>query len=230
MNRLRCITFILVLMVLPVKTWCQQRPLEGATVAVYFSKKQFTYDDNYLVALSQFVKADQDLAAETEDLKLRALISMGRLFCGQLAAATGADSVYFLNENPELGSLFLKKYQPENHYLPPLGTAMGKTDYVLVVNPLALGSVKVTQVYSQSNRILTEQVIKKTGRLRLEWFDPESGLRRGVSTACWDEQQPWPATCDFDFHSGTSQTGRFLAVLFHLGVHNLNEGVESSCK
>lgn len=205
-------------------------PLRGKTVAVYFSKKNFTYDDNYLIPLSQFVKAENEVAPTITDLKLQSLVALGNLFSAQLKSALHADSVFFLNENPLLAEKFLSEYKADQHYCGSLDTALSPADYIIVVNPLTLGSFKTSEVYSVSNRIITEQVIKKSGRLRLDVIEPVSGLMVGIYEACWSEQDAPPATIPFSFQSASSPTGKFLSHLFSIAVNNLNEGKKSNCE
>jgi hypothetical protein len=208
----------------------EEYPLKGKRVAVYFSKKHFNFDDNYRIPLSQFIKSDQGDKAEIEDIKLQTLVALGTLFSHQLKAATQADSVFFLNEFPQLASAFIGKYGSDDHALEALGSAFDSVDYVLVVNPFILGSYKTSSVYSRSNRIITEQVVVKTGRIRMELFEPQSGARRHVFESCIDERKTPVKEILFEFHMEASRTGQFLAKLFSLAVQNMNTGVENNCE
>lgn len=111
----------------------------------------------------------------------------------------------------------------------PLGTAFQGTDYILVVNPLILGSYKTSSVYSRSNRIITEQVVVKTARIQLELFDPKTGMRKFAFETCMDERKNPPKKSVFEFHMEASRTGRFLANLFSLAVQNMNAGIKTNC-
>ena len=204
-------------------------PLKGKSVAVYFSKKQFNFDNNYRIPLSQFIKSDEGKDAEIEDIKIQTLIALGSLFSKQLAAPTQADSIYFLNENPALGSEFIKQYDSDNHELLPLDASFSHIDYVLVINPFVLGSYKTSSVYSRSNRIITEQIIVKTARIRFELFDPATGDRREVFETCVDDRKTKVDESYFEFHMEYSITGRFLAKLFSAAVDNMNSGIQNSC-
>jgi hypothetical protein len=205
-------------------------PLRGKTVAVYLSRKGFQFDEHYRIPLSQFILADQGREIDIEDLKSQTLISLGALFSAQLAAATQAQSVYFLNAAPDSARAFMEGYDADSNRLAPLGNALGATDYILVVNPLILGSYKTSSVYSQSNRIVTRQVYKKTARVRMELFDPREGLRLRVSETCVDERAMPKGELLFEFHMKNSQTGNFLARLFSAAVTSLNEGSRGNCK
>lgn len=212
--------------------WAQQEepyPLAGKTVAVYFSRKHFTFDDHYRIPLSQFVMSDKGADISIEDLKSQTLISLGALFSSQLAVATRADSVYFLNEYPEQARAFMSAYDADTHSLAPMGTALGQTDYILVVSPFILGSYKTPSVYSRSNRIVTEQVSVKTARVRMEVFEPREGLRLRIAETCMDERNTPVGEILFQFHMQNSQTGTYLSRLFSLAVGYLNAGSGGNC-
>jgi hypothetical protein len=205
-------------------------PLSGKTVAVYFSRKGFNFDDHYRIPLSQFVLADQGREIDIEDLKSQTLVSLGALFSAQLAQATQAKQVYFLNASPDSARSFMEAYDVDSNRLTAMGAALGETDYILVVNPLLLGSYKTSSVYSRSNRIITQQVFKKTARARMELFDPRDGSRMRVTETCVDERAMPKTDLLFEFHMKNSQTGNFLARLFSVAVTHLNEGSAGNCK
>ena len=205
-------------------------PLQGKTVAVYFSKRQFTFDNNYRIPLSQFIRSDKGHKAEIDDIKTQTLISLGALFSQQLKAPTQADSVYFLNEYPELGRAFMQGYDAEAHQLSALGPQFAETDYILVMNPLILGSYITSSVYSRSNRLITERVINKTARVHLDLFDAQSGAQLSSVAVCYDARKTPVPQQFFEFHMEYSRTGTFLARLFSLAVFHLNYGLESNCE
>jgi hypothetical protein len=200
------------------------QPLEGKRVAVYFSRKHFNFDDNYRIPLSQFIRSNEGRDAEIEDIKLQTLVALGSMFSQQLKQPSQADSIYFLNEQPEMASAFLQAYDSEDHSLQDLGNEFLGTDYILVINPLILGSYKKNSVYSHSNRIITEQIIVKTARMRMELFEPSSGNRVSAIETCMDERESQVPNNYFEFNMEYSITGKFLAHLFSLAVDNLNQG------
>jgi hypothetical protein len=208
----------------------QPFPLKGKRVAVYFSKKHFTFDDTYRIPLSQFIKSDAGKNAEIEDIKLQTSVALGSMFAKQLKAPAQADSVYFLNEFPDLANSFIDHYQSDDRSLEPLGGKFEGTDYILVLNPFILSSYKTSSVYSRSNRIITEQVVVKTARVRIELFEPRSGDRRLEYETCIDDRKTPVRHIAFEFHLESSRTGRFLAKLFTLAVENINTGVHSNCE
>lgn len=204
-------------------------PLHGKQVAVYFSKKQFSFDDSYRIPLSQFIKSDQGENAEIEDIKLQTLVALGTLVAQQLKAASQADSVYFLNEFPALASAFISRYSSDERIMEPMGAGFDQTDCILVVNPFTLNSYKTSSVYSRSNRIITEQIVVKTAHIRFELFDPRTGNRLHAYESCIDERKTSVSSILFEFHMESSRTGQFLAKLFSLAVHNMNQGILDNC-
>lgn len=207
-----------------------QKALKGKTIAVYFSQRAFTFDDSYRIPLSQFVRSDQGADTDIENLKRQTLISLGTLFSEQLKAATDADSVFFMNEYPDHARAFMQSYDPDSHQLGGLGHLFAATDYVLVMNPLVLGSYKTSSVYSRSNRIITEQIMVMTARIRFELYDPQTGLLRHIHEACVDERKTRVPEVLFEFHMKYSRTGRFLARLFSKAVQHMNEGIKTNCE
>ena len=205
-------------------------PLRGKTVAVYLSKRQFDFNDHYLIYLSQFVKSDQGRASTLDNLKEQTMISLGELLEAQLKEVTRADSVFFLNKFPGIARKFIKKYDSERHYLPAMGKEMDGVDYIFVVNPMVLGTYKTSGVYSRSNRIMTQSVINKTGNVRIDVYDPVSGQLRYIAKACLDEKKTKEPALYFDFRNEESKTGHFLARLFSSAVYYLNQGEKGNCK
>jgi hypothetical protein len=199
-------------------------PLRGKTVAVYLSRKGFQFDDHYRIPLSQFVMADQGREMDIEDLKSQTLISLGALFSQQLAQATQAKAVYFLNAAPDSAHAFMEHFDADSNQLSGMGNALGATDYILVVNPLTLSSYLTSAVYSQSNRIISRQVYKKKAVVRLALFEPRAGLRTHVTETRLDERAMPKTAPLFEFHMKNSQTGNFLSRLFSAAVTALNEG------
>jgi hypothetical protein len=204
-------------------------PLKNKTVAVYFSKKQFSFDNSFRIPLSQFILSDKGDDEDIEDIKTQTLISLGTLFSRQLQPAAEADSVYFLNEYPDRARAFISNYDSEERILNPPGEAFAGTDYILVVNPFVLSSYTTSAVYTRSNQLITAKVIVKTGRVRLDFYDPATGSLRFFTEACLDERNTPVPKVLFEFHMRSSRTGSFLGRLFSLAVFHLNYGLESNC-
>ena len=202
--------------------------MKGKSVGVYFTRKHFSYDDSYLIPLSQFIKSDQGVSTTVEDIEMQALVSIGRLFVEQADSFLDADSIFFLNENPVYAKIFMNHYNSNDHFLRRTDSLRG-ADLIAVVNPFVLGSTKSTTVYTQSNKIITEPVNVKNGRIRVEFFEPATGYLVGVFEACLDEGNLPRTKVFFNFRNNESPTGRFIAGLFSVLVTNINEKRKSNC-
>lgn len=211
------------------QAFSQDNLFKGKTVGIYFSKKGFDYSGNYAIPLTQFLKTHRGKEAVVEDLKLESIIAMGQKLSGQFAGATGADSAYFLNENPVLGREFIRAFRSQSDTLDSLGPGFNHTDLILVVNPIMLGSRKNPVVYVRSNRIINKQEIVLNGRMMFSVFDAKTGLKVAWAEGCADEKETHMKVPDFHFYPQDSETGRFLGLLFSQTYRNLLAGVVSNC-
>lgn len=203
--------------------------LRGKRVAVYLTKKQFNYDDTYLLDLSQFILTHRGEDAVVDNVKLEALIALGELIPNQLEDSLGADSAYFLNEKPELAREFLEHYDMAMGSLTPLGKGFADTDLILVVSPLVLGHYTVSEVYVRSNRIINEPKRVRTGRLALHFYRPGDGRLVSEFNTCVDMKKENPPQ-KFDFHNKKSSTGAFLAHLFSKAFDQVEKGQKEGCE
>lgn len=204
-------------------------PLKGKTAAVYFSKKHFTYNRYFYHDLSQFIKTHAGEGTQIQDAKLQSIIAFGGLFSEQLAEATAADSVFFLNAYPDLARKFIRSYNADERTLSALGNAMPGVDFILVVNPLSLVMKKVPAVLAKSNRLETTYDMVKTGRMSLDIIDPRSGNIVGSYSVCLDEHKTRIPQDLFSFYPEQSRMGAFLGELFSTLVHNMNLGESGNC-
>ena len=198
-------------------------------IAIYFSMKNFRFDDSYFMALSQFVKANEGKDKVVERLKTETLVILATHLTRQLKEVSGADSVYFLNEFPNEAGTFMQAYSQSENSLSPIQLGLEGTDFVLVINPMILGSYKTSSVFVRSNRIYTDQIAIKTARMALDIFHPASGLRLVSTDVCLDENKTRIPEKIFDFKNADSPTGTFLAKLFSQGYYQLKEGIQSNC-
>lgn len=206
-----------------------KNPLADKAVAVYVSKKQFSYGEHYNHLLSQFIKKDQGDDVMVDDIKLQSLVALGRLFAEQLPEAAKTRSCFFLNAKPELARAFIKQYVPEESKLAPLGASFANLDYILVVNPIVLSTYKSASVYTRSNRLITTYDMVKTGRIKFELYDPKTGQLVRSHNTCMDERGTKVPENYFSFYNADSKTGKFLSRMFSLGVYHLNQGIADAC-
>ena len=163
--RAACLGWVLSILGMTHSIPCVAQPLDdlsGKKLAVYFTRKHFDFDEHYRIPLSQFVMADKGKEISIEDLKSQTLISLGSLFSSQLQSIIGADTVYFMNAQPSMAKAFMASYDLDSHRMAPIPQLAPGADYVLVINPMVLGSYKTSTVFSRSNRLVTEQLNVKT--------------------------------------------------------------------
>lgn len=203
--------------------------MEGKTVGVYFSKKNFEFSDQWLKPLMQFIKAGEGQNVTIEDLKLQAIILIGNSFSDQLDTVVGADSVYFLNENPELAMEFMRGYGLGTRNSNPLGSSFQETDYIMVVNPIKLETYPTNSVYVRSNQIITEKIDVRRARLSIDLFEVPSGKKVATTNSCTDERDTKVPVLKFDLESDNSVSGKFLSKSFTHAIFELAEGTSSNC-
>ena len=202
--------------------------LKGKQVAVYLSKKQFSYDDTYLLDLSQFILSHRGEDAVVDNIKLEALIALGELIPMQLEDSLGVDSAYFMNEKPDLTQEFLDHYDMAMSSLSPLSNGFEDTDLILVISPLVFGHYTKSEVYVRSNRIINEPKRVRTGRLTLNFYRPEDGKLVSTINTCIDMSKQ-NSILKFNFHNKKSPTGNFIARLFSKAFDQIEKGQKEGC-
>jgi len=207
----------------------QSHPLADKTVAVYFSKKGYTYGQPYHHYLSQFVNRAADTKVLIDDLKTQSLVAIGTHLSSQLAEASGAKEAFFLNERPQLAKAFVGAYSSESHQLEANPTAFQGVDLVMVINPFTLYSERVPVVLTRSNRLITTFDRFKVARLNIELWDPSTGKLIKTQETCIREGRTDKSELQFDFQSETSKTGKFLSAVFSIAVQSLSNDSPSNC-
>lgn len=204
-------------------------PLKGKTAAVYFSKKQFSYNQYFYHDLSQFIKVQAGDKILVQDAKLQSIIAFGSLFAEQLGEASGADSVFFLNAFPDLARKFIRAYDSDERTLQSLGDGMPGVDFILVINPMSLVMRKVPAVLTRSNRLETVYDYVKTGKVEMDMLDPATGRLAGRYAVCVNETTTRIPERLFSFYADESRMGDFLGKLFSTLVHYMNLGEPGNC-
>lgn len=213
----------------PFALQAQTHPLAEKTVAVYFSKKGFTYGQPYHHYLSQFVSSAEGTQVVIDDLKTQSLVAIGTHLSSQLAAATGAKETFFLNERPDLARAFVGAYSSGTHQLDANATAFSDVDLVMVINPLTLYSDRVPVVLTRSNRLITKFDRVKVARLNVELWNPTTGQLVKAQETCIREGRTDISDLQFDFQSSTSKTGKFLSTVFSVAMQRLASDDLSNC-
>lgn len=204
-------------------------PLEGKTIAVYFSKKAFHFDRPYHHFLSQFIGKAEGEDILIDDLKTQALVAIGQRFSNQLAGASSADSAFFLNEQPEMARAFIEGYSTMDHEMDPLGKSLNGVDLVLVVNPFQLLSKRIPVVLTRSNRLVTTYDWIKHAKLSMELWDPAAGRLVQNTESCVSNRKKGLPELVFDFQGKDSETGRFLELLFTESVQRIATDEANNC-
>ncbi len=228
MPRRSVIVFLAILLPFFIKG--QEVQFEGKTIAVYFSKKNFTFHDEWRQPLMQFVKAADGEDVDIEDLKRQTIVLLGSLFSSQLAAGIDADSAFFVNENPEMAVGFIAAYDAGSRSVGKPLALLKAADYVLVINPLDLGTYETNSVYVRSNRIINDRNLIRLAEMGFDLFETASGRKIHAADFCYDEKKSTgPDEVLFDFTKAESPSAGFLANLFSLAVENLMTGKEVVC-
>lgn len=203
--------------------------LRGKQVALYLTKKQFSYDDSYNFDLSQFIIRHRGEDAVVDNIKLESLIALGEILPPQMEDSLGADSAFFLNEKPEMARAFLEQYDIAMGHLGPLGPLFDDTDIVMVITPIVLGNYTATEVYVRSNRIINEPRRIRTARMGISFYRPSDGSLISEFNTCLDLKKEKPAL-RFDFYNKTSKMGMFLARLFSKAFDQIEAGEKEGCE
>lgn len=226
----KTLSLILLSFILTGTISAQMPDLKGKKVAIYFSKKQFTFDGACLLPLAQFLSASGKPNATSEDIKLHTLIQLGRQMPSQLKFVIGADSVFFLNANPKAAKDFISNYNDAYGEMNgPLGKEFKRVDYVFVINPMQLGAYKTSSVYAYSNRIITEQQDIFTSRINLDIIDTQTGKVVHSKESCFDERETNLPEDNINLHSKTSRMGKFMGHSFSYLFYNLVNDRISRC-
>ena len=192
--------------------------LSHKTIAVYFSKRQFGFDEEFNTALTQLLLKKNGDDYIVRDLKLETLILMGERTTQGLPTLTHADSSWFLNGNPEAAKIFMNAFNADSQNLKPLDGPFEGTDYVLVISGVNLGHYKTSSVYVKSNRILTESIQHSTGRVNVQLFHAKNGMLVFSGESCLDEKNIDNREAGIDLFCDTSPAGKFLSALITGGL------------
>lgn len=202
--------------------------LKGKTIGLYISGKQFSFSDEYYMAISQFLQAEED-RSWGENVKTEFLVRLGERLRLELQVKTEADSVYFLNSDLERGSLFQQAYRAESnsHFLQsPL---FDKTDFILVINEMDLSVRYVKSMIIRSNRMIPERTMVQKAALKVSWFTPQKRASLFETRTCYDAKLSENKGPLIDIYQDESAMGSFLSRLFSAWWAQSLEGIASDC-
>lgn len=209
--------------------YAQNTSFEGKRVGIYFSSKEFHYPEDYNLPIAQFLSVNEDRSYSGK-MKSELLIRLGELLTNQLPAISGADSVYFINADVQVGRAFINSYDPLNNRIYDPARIFEGTDFILVMNALELSNRIESDFFIRSNRMLTERVRVKLAQIQLSIFDLADlqSLPRQLES-CLDERRSPAKASHFDFYSKRSALGHFLGRLFTQVWDQLSTDVVFPC-
>ena len=212
-------------------TFSQGHPIfQEKTIGIYLSKKHYSYSDDHLLPMTQFVKSVRGTEVLVDDIKLESLICVGELLSAELAKVTGADSTYFLNQYPTQARSFIKNFDEENDQLKSGITSRGNTDFILVISELEIRPFYTTSVFTRSNRLVTEKVLQNKASLKVGLYPAMGGSSIKSFRICFDEVLDHQESLDFKFHNKKrSRMGTFFARLFTFGFRQIAKDNPDSC-
>ncbi len=144
----------------------------GKNIAVYLSKRNLTFSEEYYKMLSHYVQEGDTLGMSEEDIRLGVIVKLGNDLTRIVHRKMGADSAYFLNGVTELANLFIRHYQARSLNISPLISKMPpRTEYILILDGITLTGEKRDAVYAVSNIIASEKRYVRTARIEGRLYD-----------------------------------------------------------
>lgn len=191
----------------------------GKKGAVYLSRKNFSYTQDWLQYLNQFTRLGGD-EIPREDLKIATLVRLGKLLSRELNTRIPNLSVRFLNEDPDLSSAWLSVLNTPNGQIPNQHAGLDTFDFILTIESLNLYANQEKSVYSVSNQIRTEKRLVYNLEATIRITDGANHLKTAVVPLRIMTDQIEGLKPRFDFDNASSPGGVLLAELFSkvLGV------------
>lgn len=203
--------------------------LEGKTIGIYFSGKQFSFSDDNYMRIHQFLQAEDD-RSWGENMKAEFLVRLGERLRLELQVKTNADSVYFINSDMERGAAFLGAYNPEGNTLSLQSPLFAQTDLVLVMNKLEFSARFVKSMIIRSNRMIPQRTRIHQANMELSWFAVSKRNSLFETRICFDEKLKSSTSPIIDMYDGESALGSFLTQLYSSWWLQTLDGVASDCK
>lgn len=205
------------------------QPLRGQRIGVFISAKALRYASPFFIDVAQFLQQEED-RSNVGQMKSEFIIRLGWLFTEQLQAASGADTVFFLNADLQKGRAFLAAYDSATQSLIRPGEALTTLDQVLVVEPLHIDARKHRSVYVASNKLITRYTSVKHADLTVVQIRLPQPRNPKPTRVCYDGLDSPKPDLAFDFLKGESKLGLFLSELFSQWWAQWQGGAPSLCK
>lgn len=227
MNKKRLLFPFLIL--LAFSAFAQMPNLDGKTVGIYFSGKQFSFGDGDYMRMSQFLQVGDD-RSWGENIKAEFLVRLGERLRLEMQIKTGADSVFFINSDMERGAAFLEVYRPDHNTLDMQSPLFRDTDIILVMTELAFSDRYIKSMVIRSNRMIPSRTRVHKARLAMSWFAVGKQASLFQTTTCYDEKLKKKIDPTMDIYHDDSPMGSFLSQLFSHWLIQSQEGLASDCK
>lgn len=212
---------------LPLSAWAQLPDLAGKRAGVYISMRQLSFTDAYYKAINQFLTVEED-RSWSELVKTEFALRIGERLSAQLQAITGADTVYFLNADPQRGRDFIQHYHQGQDSLAAFGGSLAPLQVVFSLSALDFKTRSERIAYIRSNRIISEQLSVRQARMGLSIFRPQGQVQR--YTTCYDERSSGKPPMLMDFFAANSPLGAYLSQLFSVWWLQLSNEEKTNCR
>ena len=185
-----------------------KNPFTGKKIAFYISKKQFQFTNHYLKPLNYFLSLSDSLDLAEEELKTGTVIRLGLLFTQQWKAA-GADSIVFINSEPQLAENWIRSGQI------PRPADLSQFDYVFTFASVNMEATVTNSVFAFSNKLISEKIVTRQGNWKIEAWKPLSHANQSIQLQ-FKETDPVPNQWFVPAEGDSPMTAYFLQVLNRL--------------
>ncbi len=164
----------------------QEVSLEQQAIGLYISSRSFEIDDLFNLKVGQFLRKGEEDRSYVGNLERELIIQLGELLCAQIKALGQADTVYFLNGEPEMARALQQNL--DFRYMQMRGSPpeLQSLDQILVLSPFQLSSRIHKSVYIRSNRMYTERIPVEVFQFRFHRFLPRDPNFHQTVEVCFD--------------------------------------------
>lgn len=203
----------------------QAQLVKGKTVGIYVSLRNFNFTQPYNIPVSVFLQRQDTLGLASENLRLGATIKLGT-YLTQLTRRMGADSVYFINAQPELSQQFVRNTGAGGLNLSAVAGILPKgTDYILSVDSLYLGTVTRTSLYVISNEMYSERRNARVARMALRVHSVAPRNSRSLSIK-FDEDLAQHAADYLPLPPSSSPVENILTRIWNTAMYQASQAVQ----
>lgn len=203
----------------------QKPEFTGKKIGLYISSREFSYTDAYYPDIALFLKAEEDRSAAPR-VKQELIIRLGETLSRQLEAASGADTVIFLNADLRRGQAMVTAWNPESRTA--AAPELKEFDQILVIQELTLSTRIQNSAYIFGSRIRTERTPVKLATLSAILLRP--GTTPGtLFHTCLDEHSSPRTATPMDVFAKESALGLFFSRVFSQSWLQIQENVSDNC-